>query len=94
MQDGDTDMIYRKINMELIVIEDEAEAVVEQLNTALDRLEERHAIFGGEIETAAIEHPGTRRRSAFTHTRAAGETAASAVKMAGGKVVDALRKVI
>jgi hypothetical protein len=87
-------MNYRKINMELIVIEDEAEAVVEQLNAALDRLEEQHAIFGGEIETAAIEHPGTRRRSAFTHTRAAGETAASAVRMAGEKVVDALRKVI
>ena len=36
-------MIYRKINMELIVIEDEAEAVVEQLNAALDHLEVRHA---------------------------------------------------
>jgi hypothetical protein len=87
-------MIYRKINMELIVIEDEAEAVVEQLNAALDHLEVRHAIFGGEIETSAIEHPGTRRRSAFSHTMAAGETAASAVKMAGEKVVEALRKVI
>jgi len=87
-------MLYRKINIELIVVEDEAEAVLEELNTALDHLEERHAIFGGEIETAAIEHPGRRRRSAFTHTMAAGETAASAVKAAGGKVVDALRKVI
>jgi len=87
-------MLYRKINIELIVVEEEAEAVVEELNTALDRLEERHPIFGGEIETDAIEHPGTRRRSAFTHTMAAGETAASAVKAAGVKVVDALRKVI
>lgn len=87
-------MLYRKINMELIVIEDEAEAVVEELNASLDRLEEGHTIFGGEIETSAIEHPGTRRRSAFTYTVAAGETAASAVKAAGGKVVNALRKVI
>jgi hypothetical protein len=87
-------MIYRKINMELIVIEDDAEAVVEQLNAALDRLEEQHAIFGGEIETYPVEEPKTPRRSALTHTIAAGETAASAVRMAGGKVVDALRKVI
>jgi hypothetical protein len=87
-------MIYRKINMELIVIEDEAEAVVEQLNAALDRLEDEYTIFGGEIETVAIEEPGTPRRSALTHTIAAGETAASAVKSAGEKVVNALRKVI
>ena len=87
-------MIYRKINLELIVIEDEAEAVVEQLNAALDRLEEGHTIFGGEIETSAIEKPGTPRRSALTHTLAAGETAASAVKAAGEKVVNALRKVL
>jgi hypothetical protein len=87
-------MIYRKINMELIVIEDEAEAVVEQLNAALDRLEDGYTIFGGEIETVAIEEPGTPRRSALTHTIAAGETAASAVKSAGEKVVNALRKVI
>jgi hypothetical protein len=87
-------MIYRKINMELIVIEDEAEAVVEQLNVALDRLEEGHAIFGGEIETSPVEEPKTPRRSALTHTMAAGETAASAVKMAGEKVVNAIRKVI
>jgi hypothetical protein len=87
-------MIYRKINMELIVIEDEAEAVVEQLNAALDRLEEEHTIFGGEIETSPIEEPKTPRRSALTHTMAAGETAASAVRIAGEKVVNALRKVI
>jgi hypothetical protein len=87
-------MIYRKINMELIVIEDEAEAVVEQLNEALDRLEAEHTIFGGDIETSPIEEPKAPRRSALTHTMAAGETAASAVKMAGEKVVNALRKVI
>jgi hypothetical protein len=87
-------MLYRKINMELIVIENDAEAVVEALNAALDHLEEAHTIFGGEIETVAVEDPGTRRKSALTHTIAAGETAVSAVKAAGEKVADALRKVI
>ena len=87
-------MLYRKINIELIVVEDEAEAVVEELNTTLDRLEEGHAIFGGEIETVAVEHPGNRRKSALTHTIAAGETAASAVRMAGEKVANALRKIV
>ena len=87
-------MLYRKINVELIVVEDEAEAVVEELNAALDRLEEGHAIFGGEIETTAVEHPGTRRQSAFLHTKAGVETAVDAVKAAGEKVVGALRKVI
>jgi hypothetical protein len=87
-------MLYRKINVELIVVEDDAEAVVEELNAALDRLEEGRAIFGGEIETVAVEDPGTRRRSAFTHTMAAGATAVGAVKSAGEKVAGALRKVI
>ena len=87
-------MLYRKINMELIVIEDEAEAVTEELNAALDRLEEGHTIFGGEIETSPVEHPGTQKRSALKHTIAAGETAASAVKSAGEKVANAFRKVI
>jgi hypothetical protein len=87
-------MVYRKINIELIVIEDEAVAVLEKLNQALDRLEEGHTIFGGDIETSAIDKPGTPRKTALTHTIAAGETAASAVKMAGEKVVNAIRKVI
>jgi hypothetical protein len=88
------DMLYRKINLELIVVEDEAEAVVEELNAALDRLEEGHTIFGGEIETVPVEHSGTQQRSALKHTIAAGETAVSAVKAAGEKVAGALRKVI
>jgi hypothetical protein len=87
-------MLYRKINLELIVVEDEAEAVVEELNAALDHLEQGHTIFGGDIETVAVEHSGTQRRSALKHTIAAGETAASAVKAAGEKVAGALRKVI
>jgi hypothetical protein len=87
-------MLYRKINLELIVVEEEAEAVVEKLNTTLDRLEQEHTIFGGDIETAAVEHPGTQKRSALTETKAAGQTAASAIKAAGEKVADALKKVI
>ena len=79
-------MLYRKIEMELIVVEDEAEAVVAELNAALDRLEEGHAIFGGEIETVAVEQPEMQKRSALRHTIAAGETAANAIKAAGEKV--------
>jgi hypothetical protein len=87
-------MLYRKIELELIVIEDEAEAVIEELNATLDRLEVEHAIFGGEIETVAVEEPGTRRKSALTHTTDAVETAVEAVKAASGKVAHAFRKVI
>ena len=35
-------MLYKKINVELIVPADEAEAVVTGLNAALDQLEEAH----------------------------------------------------
>jgi hypothetical protein len=87
-------MLYRKIELELIVVEDDAERVVEELNATLDRLEGEHTIFGGEIETVAVEEPGKRRRSALAHTKAGVETAVDAVKAAGEKVVGALRKVI
>ena len=73
-------MLYKKINLELMVVADEAEAVVAGLNAALDQLEEKHTLFGGGIETVAFEHPGTRRRSALAHTRAAGETAVRAAR--------------
>ena len=73
-------MLYKKINVELIVVADEAEAVVADLNAALDRLEERHTVFGGGIETVVVEHPGTRKRSALAHTLAAGETAFRAAR--------------
>jgi hypothetical protein len=72
-------MLYKKINVELIVVADEAEAVVAELNAAFDRLEETHTLFGGGIETVAVDHPGTRKRSALAHTIAAGETAVRAV---------------
>ena len=84
-------MLYKKINVELIVVADEAEAVVAGLNAALDQLEEKHTLFGGGIETVAFEHPGPRRRSALAHTMAAGETA---VKAAREGLAVALRAVI
>jgi hypothetical protein len=87
-------MLYKKINVELIVIADEAEAVVADLNAALDRLEKRHTLFGGGIETIALEHSGTRRKSALAHTIAAGETVAVAVRAARESVMVALRAVI
>ena len=73
-------MLYKKINVELMVVADEADAVVAGLNAALDQLEEKHTLFGGGIETVAFEHPGPRRRSALAHTMAAGETAVRATR--------------
>jgi hypothetical protein len=73
---------------------DEAEAVVAELKAAFDRLEERRTLFGGGIETVAVEHPGTRKRSALAHTMAAGETVAVAVRAARESVAVALRAVI
>jgi hypothetical protein len=87
-------MAYRQINMELIVFADDEEAVVKELNAALDQVEERHTIFGGGIESAAVEHRGTRKRTALMHTRAAGEKAAGAVRAAGERVVVALKEII
>jgi hypothetical protein len=84
-------MLYKKINLELMVVADEAEAVVAGLNAALDQLEEKHTLFGGGIETVAFEHSGTRRRSALAHTKAAGETA---VKAAREGLAVAIRAVI
>jgi hypothetical protein len=87
-------MLYKKINVELIVVADEVDAVVAELNATFDRLEERHTLFGGGIETVAFEHSGTRKRSALAHTIAAGETVAVAVRAARKNVTVALRAVI
>ncbi len=87
-------MLYKKINVELIVVADEAEAVIADLNAALDRLEEKHTLFGGGIESVPVEHRGTRKRSALAHTMAAGETVAGAVRTARDSVMVALRTVI
>ena len=87
-------MLYKKINVELIVVADEADAVVAELNAALDSLEQKHALFGGGIETVAVEHLGPRKRSALAHTLAAGETAAVALGAARDSVTVGLRVVI
>jgi len=94
LEDWRIQMRYKKINLELIVVADDADAVVAELNAALDRLEQKHTLFGGEIETVAFEHPGPRKRSALAHTKAAGETIADAVKIARRSVTVALRAVI
>ena len=87
-------MRYKKLNMELIVVADEADAVVAELNAALDRLQENRTLFGGGIEAVAFEHSGTRKRSALAHTIAAGEMVAGAVRTARKSVNAALRAVI
>ena len=87
-------MTYQKINMELVVFADEADSVVAELNSAIDRMEEIRTIFGGAVEMIAVEHCGTRRRSALIQTLAAGSAAVAAVKLAGDKVAGAYKKVI
>ena len=87
-------MVYRKISVELVVFADEADAVVAKLNSVIDRLEEAHTIFGGDVESIAVEKSGTRRKSALMHTLAAGDTALGAVKLAGQKISGAYRKVV
>lgn len=84
-------MVYKKIELELIVEADEAGEVMRELNATLDRLEETHTLFGGGMETIAVEHTGARRRSPLMHARAAGETAAAAVQTAGKKAAGAIR---
>lgn len=87
-------MDYRKINVDLIVFADEADAVVAKLNSAIDRLEDAHTIFGGVIDTVPVEKSGARRKSALMHTLAAGGAAVAAVKLAGDKIAGAYGKVI
>ncbi len=87
-------MQYKKISVEVIVAADEAEAVVAELNAALDQIDQSHTLFGGEIETVAFEHSGKRRRSALGHTIAAGETVVGALKTARNGMKTALRAVI
>jgi len=87
-------MLYKKINIELIVVAVEAEAVFGELVGALDLLEKTHSVFGGGIETAAFEHSGMGKRSALAHTMIAGETVAIALRRAPQNVAAALRAVI
>jgi hypothetical protein len=87
-------MLYKKIDVELIVAADEAEAVAAALNSSLDQLDEKYTLFGGEIETATFEHRGTRRMSALEHTIAAGESVGVALRTARSSLVAALRAVV
>jgi hypothetical protein len=87
-------VLYKRINIELIVIAAEAEAVESELETALDRIEEKHTLFGGEIESVAFEHLGIGKKSALAHTMDAAGTAAEAVRNARKSVPAALRAVI
>lgn len=87
-------MKYQKIDLELIVFPEESDAVVAELNSAIDRLEKTHTIFGGGIETVPVEHSGIRRKSALRHTLDAGNAATSALKLAAQNVADAYKKVI
>ena len=87
-------MLYKRINVELIVIADEAEAVACELEAALDQIEEKHTLFGGGIESVAFEHPGLRKKSALAHTIDAAETAVAAARIARKSVAVALRAVI
>lgn len=73
-------MLYKKIHLEVIVIADEADAVVAELNATLDQLDQTYTLFGGDIEGVAFKHDGKRKRSALAHTLAAGETALSSVR--------------
>ena len=64
MKDRGIQMLYNKINFDLIVVADEVDAVAVELNAALNRFEVKHTLFGSEIETLAFEHSGARKRSA------------------------------
>jgi hypothetical protein len=87
-------MAYRKITVELVVFAEEADSIVTDLNSAIDRLEDTYTIFGGGIAVSTVQHGGTRRKSALMHTLAAADTAAAAFKLAGEKVVAASKKII
>jgi hypothetical protein len=87
-------MRYKKINVELVVLAEEADAVVSELNASLDRLDEQHTLFGGEIEAVPFEHGGSKKRSALMHTIAAGESVAVALSRTRNTVAAALRTVV
>lgn len=53
-------MQYRKISIEFIIFPEQEQAVVAELNSTLDALDEKYNIFGGEVEgflssTAGVE---------------------------------------
>jgi hypothetical protein len=84
-------MLYKKINLELIVEADELDPLIAELESALDSMEDRYTLFGGGTEIETVENSGSRRKTALSHTLAAGKTAVSAVKLARERVTSALR---
>jgi hypothetical protein len=87
-------MLYKKIDLELIVPADEADAVVAELAAALDQMEERHTLFGGGMETVPIEQSGSRRKSALSHALNAGKTAVGAIKTVRERATSALHLIV
>jgi hypothetical protein len=87
-------MMYKKINLELIAVAEEAESVIAELNATLDRLEETRMIFGGGIDCIPVEPQETRKKSALMHAHAARESAIGALRTAGEKMADALKQII
>jgi hypothetical protein len=68
--------------------------VITELNATLNRLEERHALLGGAIEAAPVEHSETRKRSALMDTRAGGATAAGGSGPRVKRMAGAIRVII
>ena len=50
-------MPYRKITATLVVDNDDAEAVIEQLNVALDKLDKLHTVYESSISQAETNTP-------------------------------------
>lgn len=91
---GEIYVLYKKINIELVVAADDAQAVVTELNTALDRMDDRYTLFGGQFEAVPFEHRETRKRSALGHTIAAGESVADALRTTRKSIALAVREVV
>ena len=68
--------------------------MIAELDAALDRMEERHTLFGGGTETVLVEQSGSRRKSAFSHALNAGKTAAGVIKTVRERATSALHLVI
>jgi hypothetical protein len=82
------------VKIELIVIADEAEAVIEGLNAASGSAGGEAYAFRRWDRERRCRASGTRKRSTMAHMMAAGETVASAVRAARESVSVALRAVI
>ena len=87
-------MLYKKINVELMVVADEADAVVAKRDAALDLMEERHTLFGGGLEIRLSSTQEHQKRSALAHTIGAGKTLAVALRTTRQSVAAALRAVV